>query len=325
MPLTQQERRCIDLACLHLASVHGGNWRITDILDDQYQTESSPEVVVSNGVITAAIEVKQLTGDSVFQAYVESMLSLERSLAPSCGGYYALSPCVDFRLPVDRRFRQHVKREIERVAPTLAPGQSGAIHIPREAQISLIRESGPGYIYCCHISTGGVVQEVSPRVTGVFRLVDDGQWEHSFVTDSGRAAFHDALIAACRARIECGRPQVSWIEEWELSRAEQDGSGETGVFVIAVTDARDVSSSVAEGVGRMLEKAKQKFQGRRWADQHIIMFENRGAFMTASRVGDVVSGFEAEELEAIDLIFLVDGDNMTQVWPATSLPVGPIR
>lgn len=315
MPLTDQESHCIDLACSHLAGLYGGIWRTTESLDEKYQSEPSPEVVVSNGTTTAAIEVKRLTGDSALQTYVESTLSLERYLAPSCGGYYALSPCVDFRLPMDPPLRRYVKREIERVAALLAPGHSGAIRIPRRAHISLARESGPGYIYCCHNSTGGLVQQVSPRLTGVFLLVDDGQWEHEFVTDEALADFHDALVAGCNTRVEQGHATISWIEEWELMRAEEDGSGETGVAILSVTDARDVFSSVTEAVEMVLEKAKRKFEARRWAEHHVVVFDNASALTTAERVADVAAGFEREELGAIDLILCAHGDDLTQVWP----------
>ena len=90
MPLTHQESRCIELASEHLGTLYGGSWRVMDgpPLDDLHPSEPTPEVIVGNGRTTAAIEVKRLTGDSVFQAYKESVLSLHRSLVPSCGGYY---------------------------------------------------------------------------------------------------------------------------------------------------------------------------------------------------------------------------------------------
>jgi len=90
MPITAQEARCIDLACSHLAMISSGAWHTMNgpSLDDLYPSEPTPEVIVTNDRATAAIEVKRLTGDSVFQAYLESLFSLRRSLVPSCGGYY---------------------------------------------------------------------------------------------------------------------------------------------------------------------------------------------------------------------------------------------
>lgn len=145
MPLTEQESRCIELACGHLAALYGGVWTMvgSPSLDDLYPSEPTPEVLVGNGSLTAAIEVKRLTGDSVFQAYTESIFSLHRSLVPSCGGYYWLNPPVDFRLPMELALRRQVKKEIERIAPTLAEGESGPVRIRREGHISLISASGP--------------------------------------------------------------------------------------------------------------------------------------------------------------------------------------
>lgn len=320
MPLTDQEIRCIDMACSHLAGLYGGIWRITAVPDEQYPSEPSPDAIVSNDVTTAAIEVKRLTGDAVLQTYKESMLSLNRFLVPSCGGHYTLNPYEDFRLPMEPPFKRHVKHEIERVAPSLAPGESGAIRMPRQAHISLANESGPGYIYCCHNVTGHFVQQVSPRLTGAFFLVDDGQWEHEFVTDEALAAFHDALVSACQTRVEQGKAPVSWVEEWELTRREEDGSGEAGVFLICVTDARSVYGSVAEAVDVMLEKAKRKFEARRWADHNVVVFDNASALTNTERVADVVAGFERDELGAIDLILFAHGDDLTQVWPTIAEP-----
>ena len=57
----------------------------------------------------------------MYQVYKESFLSNQKFLTPSCGGYYTLHPSVDFRLPMDRTLRRHVKREIERCATALEP------------------------------------------------------------------------------------------------------------------------------------------------------------------------------------------------------------
>ncbi|MHA1169646.1 MAG: hypothetical protein ACTSRU_17600, partial [Candidatus Hodarchaeales archaeon] len=100
--------------------------------------EPTPEVTVGNGKRTAAIEVKRLTGDSTYQEYIASLLSNQKFLVPSCGGSYYINPAVDFRLPMPANLRRVVKREIERVASTLGPGQKGTIQISRQGHISLI-------------------------------------------------------------------------------------------------------------------------------------------------------------------------------------------
>ena len=150
MPLSEQERRCVAFACRHLKDEYGGSWSIQQDLDDLYPSEPTPEVVVTNGEKSAAVEVKRLTGDSAYQEYVASLLSNERVLVPSCGGSYYLNPPVDFHLPMPTNLRRLVKREIDRVAPTLGLGEKGAIRIPREGNVSLISETGPPFISCLH-------------------------------------------------------------------------------------------------------------------------------------------------------------------------------
>ncbi len=66
-----------------------------------YDSVPSPECLVRSEPSDAAIEVKRLTGDSVFQAYMEALQVLRALLGPSCGGFYWLGPAVDFRLPID--------------------------------------------------------------------------------------------------------------------------------------------------------------------------------------------------------------------------------
>lgn len=65
MPLSEQELRCVELACRWLHETYGGEWSVTDNLDDLHPSAPSPEVIVGNGESSAAIEVKRLTGDAV--------------------------------------------------------------------------------------------------------------------------------------------------------------------------------------------------------------------------------------------------------------------
>jgi len=313
MPVTDQEARCIDLSCNYLASVYSGPWHPMDgpSLDDLYPSEPTPEIIVTNRQMTAAIEVKRLTGDSVFQAYKESIFSLHRSLVPSCGGYYWLSPPLGFRLPMDLALRREVKKEIERVAPRLSEGESGPIRIHRDARIALISESGPPHIHCLHHHSVDLLRPLLDRITGQFFLVDDGL-EHLFVTDQGREAFYEAVAKACRMRLEGNFAPVTWYEEWELIRGDNDD--EDGVEIIAVTEARHMHSSVGEAVYSIVEKGRKKFAGRRWADRHVLVLET--SILAPMRlVTGVVRGLEPDELEDIDLLLVVEHDDVMQCYP----------
>ncbi len=83
MPLSEQELRCVDLASGFLSGNLGGTWIVQDYLDEMYVSGPSHEVVITNGQITAAMEVKRLTGDSIYQAYLESLISNQRFLTQS--------------------------------------------------------------------------------------------------------------------------------------------------------------------------------------------------------------------------------------------------
>jgi len=313
MPLSEQEQRCVGFTCRYLEEHYGGTWSIQQYLDDLNLSEPTPEVVVSNGEKTAAIEVKRLTGDSTYQEYIASLLSNEKFLVPSCGGSYYLCPPVDFRLPMSAKLRQFVKREIERVAPMLGLGQKGAIRIPRQGYISLIAESGPSFISCLH---GGPYSEIISRlrekITGKFMLIDEGL-EHSFVTQECEAAFEEAVITACKRRLEGTIGPFSWYEEWELARIGGGGgeSAQDGVWIIATTDARSMQESVEQCVHVVLGKAMQKFRKRRWGDLQIIVLEASG-LAPADLAANAVETFVPGDRELVDHFLLVEDEDVNE-------------
>lgn len=313
MPLSEQERRCVDFACRYLEEHYGGNWSIQQYLDDLNLPEPTPEVIVSNGEKTAAVEVKRLTGDSAHQEYVASLLSNEKFLVPSCGGSYYLNPAVDFRLPMPADLRRFVKREIERVAPMLGPGQKGAIRIPRQGHVSLIAKSGPSFISCLHGEPySGLMDRLKEKITGKFMLIDEGL-EHSFVTRDCEAAFEEAVVIACKERLEGETSPFSWYEEWDLARIDDEGDkhAQDGVWIIATTDARSMQESVNQCVHAVLNNAMQKFRKRRWADLQIIVLETSG-LASASLAAHAAEVFEPSDRELIDHFLLVDGEDITE-------------
>lgn len=64
MTLTEQEQRCVDLVLGYRAGRYGGSWQVTEDLDERYPAERTPEVIVTNGNRTAAMEGKQVTGET---------------------------------------------------------------------------------------------------------------------------------------------------------------------------------------------------------------------------------------------------------------------
>lgn len=318
MALSEQEAHCIDLACAHLEAQFGGHWKVIDLLDEQYASEPSPEVSVSNGSQTAAIEVKRLTGNSLQQAYTESILSLERSLVPPCGGYYTLAPPSDFHLPMGPKVVRYIRKEIERVAPTLSDGHSAAIKMPRHGHIALASEQGPFLINCLHPGPySGPYSELwgslKSEIQGSFLLVDEGV-EHSFVTDSGREAFRTAVINACTRRLTGITGTFEWLEEWELKKVASD---EDGVQVMAVTEAFDVRESVQECVEAMVEKGLAKFLKRRWADFHILVLEASTYALPLRFVKGAITNVDPTRLLGVDQVLFVDDGQVTQLYPSS--------
>ena len=318
MPLSEQERRCIDLASGFLSGNLGGTWTVQDYLDEMYVSEPSPEVVITNGQITAAIEVKRLPGDSIYQAYLESLISNQRFLTPSCGGYYVLEPPIDFRIPLPPDIRRLVKREIGLVAPTLRPGDKGAIRLPRSGHISLISESGPPYVTCCH---GGPLSSfpgpIADSIPGKMILIDEGL-EHSFVTEEGWIAFYEAVVSAYHLRVNGDASKFTWFEEWRLERLEEDDQDtdeeKDGVWVLTVTEARDVKQSVAECVYTVLQNALRKFERRCWAEHHVVVLESS---MNAPKrlVTPIIEDLNITELGNVNLVLLVEDETITQCYP----------
>ncbi|MGH2350726.1 MAG: hypothetical protein ACRDJN_03820 [Chloroflexota bacterium] len=225
------------------------------------------------------------------------------------------------------KLRKRVKKEIERVAPRLAPGESGAVRVPRSGRVSLIRPDGPGTIICtAHID--GEVRRVSPRLTGAYMLVDEGN-EHAFVTDEAREAFAQALVAACErvARGESG--SVEWNEEWKLTRANEDedetDEDRNGVWVICVTEARDPQAAAAEAVAIAIEAGASKFKERRWGERHILVLDNRdGILLPLDRVQRAIAALDIEDLRVLDLILHVRNGAVTPLWQAVPEKQGSV-
>ena len=315
MPLSSQERRCIDLVLPVLADLYGGKWTQDDgpTLDELYPNERTPECLVNNGRIKAAIEVKALTGDDVERAYKEALLSLSRTLDPGCEGFFVLGPAVALAVPVDRPMFRYLRKGVLKLAPKLARVETGGVRLPRKAWVSLETAHGPGRVHCCHNYSEHLFEALEARITGSFMLVDDHLPDHSFVTAEAFETFHTELAAACFRRTHDGSNHFEWYEEVPLLRCDSEGDNERGLDVLAVSEARDVSTGVAEALDYVLEKALEKFH-RSWAERHVIIFDKAAGLCDAERVKKALSWYTPEELEDVDLILETDDDDIAIVW-----------
>tara|TARA_B100001179_G_scaffold174256_1_gene129595 strand:- start:116 stop:487 length:372 start_codon:yes stop_codon:yes gene_type:complete len=102
--------------------------------------------------------------------------------------------------------------------------------------------------------------------------------EHSFVTEEGWIAFYEAVVSAYHLRVNGDASKFTWLEEWRLERLEEDDQDtdeeKDGVWVLTVTEARDVKQSVTECVYTVLQNALRNFERRCWAEHHVVVLES---------------------------------------------------
>lgn len=355
MPLSEAEQRCVRLVCDYLDQTRGGQWRpeAKAPLQDRVKVSGVPNPLVPEDVVTdgrkrAAVEVKGIHGDSEFIGYLSNLKSLRKSLAPPGGGYFTLSPSIDFHVPIDKKLHKSLKREIARVSPGLRPGETAPVRVHRRARVSLIRSDGQGNIYCSHNVTGHEVQRLSSRLTGTYYLVDADQREHAFTTDAAREAFAQQIEQACAA-VAANRPgNLEWFEEWELHRLDDDsdaacdgdastaewqsewqpavateGGDETepepqGVWIICATEARDAPDAVEEAVVGMIDKGIEKFAAQRWGDLHVLVLDNSWSLTSLDRIRAVLGDFGGTELTPLYLLLYVQEETLTPLWARPS-------
>ncbi len=317
MPLSDQERGCIEHARGFLSTVIGGQWEIVDKdLTKLYPREPTPEVVVTNGKTTAAIEVKRMKGDSAQVSYRRNQFSNAATLTPSCKGCYLLEPPIDLGPSINSALHRQVEKEIERVAPKLKPDDKGVLRIPRSGLISLKSKGNPPLIHCSHGlgSNSDLFRPLLDRLKGKFMLVDEGP-QHSFFTDDGKEAFYKAVVSACRRRLEGDSSIFSWDEEWQITRVKDDDVDEdekSGVLIMTGIEDRGVES-IEECLQNVLNNALRKFS-RPWACLHILVLEENVGIHTHV-IQKVVASLSPSDLPNIDYVLLVANGKIMQCYP----------
>ncbi len=317
MSLTDQELRCIDLCCQWLDGKVGGKWYLppdAKELAELYPNIPTPEVIVTNGQLKAAIEVKQLFGGDDQKAYSGALHSLRRRLAPSCGGRYWLGTPSQFELPMAGDLMRHLKAEIERVAPTMAPGDTRPIRMPRKARL-VYQGSAGGYgsIYCCH-SDISAVTAIDDRIEGAFFLADQGLPEHEFATPEGLRDFQDRLVEACNRAAEMDSSQtVEWVEAWPLRRMDDDPEHPDSVWVVAAV-CGNVLAAVAECLDDVITNALRKFGVQRWANLHVLALESKNPLVRLDTVLMILDQVDAPDLATIDVVLLIEKGEVSPVW-----------
>ena len=306
MPPSEQEQRCAELVCEHLGQTLDGQWEPSKWLDDESPSMRSPDVLLSDGTSTMALEIKQLTDGEEFQSYSDAHRSLSGSLTPPTGGRFYLIPPLGTHLPLDRELAQRLRPRVAAAAEELVIGGSAPIPVERKAELRHVGE-GDGFITCEHLGTE--VRSLSAVVPGNFYLVDGGGPSHKFVTEGRRRAFRRAIHRACEASMRDGTAELEWCEEWELRRVEDSSDGRSGVSVIAVASDDPLAAAV-EAVSKAVDATKPKFK-QQWAERAALALHagQIGGFLTMDDFENALGALDAAAVRPIDVIFLVgDGD-----------------
>jgi hypothetical protein len=286
-------------------------------LDDLHQNSKSPEVLVSNGILSAAIEVTELRGGSVWNKHRVSWRTLQSELQPSREGHFILVPSDDFRLPIPKPVVRQLKQQLEVAAQSLHDqGAVAVVRVPRSAKVALVNPKQPGHVFCYHDSMPAVLHAASSRITGAYTLVDCDQWEHRFQTENGRDEAVQRIVDACHRRLGGEKTIAEWDEEWALHLTDVSGSG---VDILCVTEAVSIPDMVAEDVSRAVAAKHRKFTGRRWADLHVLVMDARLRLTSRDYVALALSHVPDEQLSQFDVIARVHGDDIEMVWEKPSL------
>lgn len=145
--------------------------------------------------------------------------------------------------------------------------------------------------------------------------MDDGDSpEHSFVTDECREDFCLAVVAASKGLLTGGDGRITWTEEWELHRTDDNDDGLPHVSLV-VGVVGDVPSGIREVVSKMVAQALAKFW-QKWADKHVIVFDDKYMDLCEPQYVRPILADLAPSLETVvDLIVLIHKEQAIQVWP----------
>lgn len=304
MPPSEQEWRCVEAVCRYLRETSGDTWRIADWLDDRHVDEPSPDVLLTDGTRTLAVEVKQLTDGEAFDGYDRAQQSLYERLAPNATGVYTLIPPPLVTLPLSPTLVSQMKTRIATAAIRLQVGGSAKVSVPREATLRFVSQSDVGVVLCQHPQSDEV-RAVSPEVAGVYFLEDDGP-PHQFLSDESRLSFCRAVMRASTESMRAGRATVSWFEEWDLLRHEDAVEGEGGVIVTAVvTDF--LESAAMESVATAISAAKKKFKAKQWAARSAVALHagEQQHQVSLTFYVDAITGLKAADVQPVQSVFLV--------------------
>ncbi len=312
MPPSDQERRCADAICGSLNEATHQTWTVARWLDDEYPNESSPDVLLTDGNETIAIEIKRLTDGRIFHKHDRYVQSLHRRLAPDRDRSHFLLPAPTTRLPLPIAWLSRIKKAIADSASGLQVGDEIALRLPRHSRLKYYFNSEPRVVECQHADAGRV-HVVFPEAAGYFGLEDGDEPGHQFLSEELRAAFERELGRACDASMRDGQAEVNWHEEWTLRRLPDPPAGRGGVHVQAAT-ADFLESAAIESVTTAIDGAKEKFVSTRWADRAAVALhaDEQQSELSLSAFETAVGRLTVADVRPLDTVFLVRGSHVAE-------------
>ena len=324
MSLRPSERTAILAVLPVLDELWGPIWRLPSdsTLADTISSEKTPECIIGNGELTAAIEVKRLTGDAGHNNWTAYLKSLSRSLAPPEGGRFSLLSPAGMTLPFSTGLARHLRRQIRQVTPLMSLDDRRVITIPpRSGTLELLRRDKPsGMIFCNHnsppINTG------LAGLPGWFYLKDAADHiEHSLISEDCQTTFRRIVESAARAMQPGERREITWNEEWELIKASDTLPGR-GSVQLPIPYVGSVPDAVEATISAMLQSAMLKFE-RVHADRHVIVLhDDFFDFCEPNEAASVIDSQSALLDHCISLVVLLHREEAHVIWHSSEKLVG---
>jgi hypothetical protein len=277
MPKRAEERQAVEAVCRLFNDRLGSSWDVvpSPAPDEVYREEKAPDALISDGRITVAVEVTQLTGGEKVHSYLISKSALERELTKalpeSFEGTLWICPPDGFRLPVPRTFVRQLQALIAPLAPTVsAQIPETYLRVPMNGSVMKSQNDNVTWWFCKHDRSKFHLMLENHSPPGIYSLNDQceyGIWKHPDVEDDNLLLEAvGPLIESC-ARIDGGTVQVKWHDLWKMVF---HSSGPTGVRVVCISEVYSLPDSARRDVRAAIQRKNLKFSNRTWADLHVL-------------------------------------------------------
>ena len=187
-----------------------------------------PERLLSNGLMTAAVEVKRVMGSRGYRYFEQAHRTQYAYLAPTYGGKYQLLPPATISPFWPGTLMNAVRRSIESKARDLAAGQETLVDIERSALLEMLRIDGPRMVLCEHDEAPEFFPSSRHPNRGLFFLrdgVEGFRWPHSLISQVAFDELARSVAAGAEQAVLGVRALVTWREEWRLKKLSATGAG----------------------------------------------------------------------------------------------------